>query len=95
MHLNCCTQGNFLWPGYGENSRVLDWIFRRTEGEDCAQSTPIGYIPKPGALNLTGLKDNVDMNELFSIPKDFWLQEVSPYERLHHIVYYSLQNEPQ
>jgi len=70
------AEGNFLWPGFGENSRVLDWIFRRIEGEDCAQESPIGYIPKPEAFNLDGIKDQVNMAELFRIPKDFWLQEV-------------------
>lgn len=70
------SQGNFLWPGFGENSRVLDWIFRRINNEDVAQESPVGYIPKPDSLNLEGLKEKVNMNELFHIPKDFWLQEV-------------------
>ncbi|GAB6030446.1 hypothetical protein CHUAL_007316 [Chamberlinius hualienensis] len=68
--------GNFLWPGFGENSRVLDWIFRRLEGEDVANVSPIGYIPKFDSFNLNGLKDPVNMEELFSLPKDFWMQEV-------------------
>ncbi|XP_015268990.1 PREDICTED: phosphoenolpyruvate carboxykinase [GTP], mitochondrial [Gekko japonicus] len=69
------AEGNFLWPGFGENSRVLDWICRRVNGEESAQETPIGYIPKDGALDLTGLK-KVDYRELFSLPKEFWEQEV-------------------
>jgi len=69
------AQGNFLWPGFGENARVLEWIFRRVEGEDVAQATPIGYIPKPRSLNVDGLGD-VNLAELFSIPKEFWTQEV-------------------
>lgn len=67
--------GRFLWPGFGENARVLDWICRRLEGEDSAQETPIGLVPKEGALNLSGLKA-IDNTQLFSIPKDFWEQEV-------------------
>ncbi|KAJ6653084.1 hypothetical protein lerEdw1_010170 [Lerista edwardsae] len=67
--------GNFLWPGFGENSRVLDWVFRRVDGEDSAKETPIGYIPKDGALDLTGLT-KVNHQELFSLPKEFWEQEV-------------------
>uniref|UniRef100_A0A8C8RWN2 phosphoenolpyruvate carboxykinase (GTP) n=1 Tax=Pelusios castaneus TaxID=367368 RepID=A0A8C8RWN2_9SAUR len=67
--------GNFLWPGFGENSRVLDWIFRRVEGEESARETPIGYVPQEGALNLQGLA-KVDFQELFSLPKAFWEQEV-------------------
>ncbi|XP_053119147.1 phosphoenolpyruvate carboxykinase [GTP], mitochondrial [Hemicordylus capensis] len=66
--------GNFLWPGFGENSRVLDWIFRRCDEEDSAKETPIGYIPKDGALDLTGL-NKVNYQELFSLPKEFWEQE--------------------
>ncbi|CAM4646832.1 phosphoenolpyruvate carboxykinase [GTP], mitochondrial [Caretta caretta] len=66
--------GNFLWPGFGENSRVLDWIFRRVEGEESAQETPIGYVPREGALDLQGLA-KVDFQELFSLPKAFWEQE--------------------
>lgn len=67
--------GRFLWPGFGENARVLDWICRRLEGEDSAQETPIGLVPKEGALNLSGLRA-IDTSQLFSIPKDFWEQEV-------------------
>ncbi|XP_014459994.2 phosphoenolpyruvate carboxykinase [GTP], mitochondrial [Alligator mississippiensis] len=66
--------GNFLWPGFGENCRVLDWICRRVDGEDSAQETPIGYVPREGALNLQGLA-NVDYQELFHLPKEFWEQE--------------------
>uniref|UniRef100_A0A8D2LK93 phosphoenolpyruvate carboxykinase (GTP) n=1 Tax=Varanus komodoensis TaxID=61221 RepID=A0A8D2LK93_VARKO len=67
--------GNFLWPGFGENSRVLDWIFRRVDGEASAKETPIGYIPKEGALDMSGLS-KVSHQELFSLPKEFWQQEV-------------------
>lgn len=80
FHVNWFRKGNggkFLWPGFGENSRVIDWIFRRLEGEDCAQESPIGLIPKEDALNLKGLKEEVDIKQLFSLPKDFWMQEVS------------------
>ena len=47
--------GKFLWPGYGENSRVLEWIFRRLEGKADAVETPIGLVPTEGALNTDGL----------------------------------------
>ncbi|KAL1780578.1 phosphoenolpyruvate carboxykinase [GTP], mitochondrial [Sigmodon hispidus] len=72
--------GRFLWPGFGENARVLDWICRRLEGEDSAQETPIGLVPKEGALDLNGLKA-IDTIQLFSIPKDFWEQEVRDIRR--------------
>ncbi|KAM9296086.1 phosphoenolpyruvate carboxykinase, cytosolic [GTP]-like [Gastrophryne carolinensis] len=68
-------EGNFLWPGYGENIRVLEWMFNRIDGKDCAKETPIGYIPAEGSLNLKGLKD-VNMEELFDISKEFWEDEV-------------------
>nr|XP_004463418.1 phosphoenolpyruvate carboxykinase [GTP], mitochondrial isoform X2 [Dasypus novemcinctus] len=67
--------GRFLWPGFGENARVLDWICRRLEGEDSARETPIGLVPKEGALDLSGL-GAVDTTQLFTLPKDFWEQEV-------------------
>ncbi|XP_049754673.1 phosphoenolpyruvate carboxykinase [GTP], mitochondrial isoform X1 [Elephas maximus indicus] len=67
--------GRFLWPGFGENARVLDWICRRLEGEDSARETPIGLVPKEGALDLSGL-GAIDTTQLFSLPKDFWKQEV-------------------
>lgn len=71
------SNGQFLWPGFGENSRVIDWIFRRLDGEDCAEESPIGLIPKENALNLDGLREAVDTRQLFDLPKDFWMQEVS------------------
>jgi len=47
--------GKFMWPGYGENSRVLEWIFRRCEGEAEAHETPLGLVPHAGDLNIDGL----------------------------------------
>jgi phosphoenolpyruvate carboxykinase (GTP) len=49
------ADGKFIWPGFGENSRVLEWIFRRCDGESEAAETPIGLVPAPGALNVDGL----------------------------------------
>ena len=63
-------------PGFGENTRVLDWIFRRCEGQEgIASPSPIGNLPKPDALNLEGL-GKIEMEELMSVPKDYWLKEV-------------------
>lgn len=78
FHVNWFRKGanGFLWPGFGENSRVLDWILRRLDGEDCAFESPIGYLPKTESLNLEGLKDEIDLKELFSLPKEFWKTEV-------------------
>ncbi|NXX55589.1 PCKGC protein, partial [Scopus umbretta] len=69
------SQGKFLWPGYGENSRVLEWMFNRIEGKASAKPTAIGYIPADTALNLKGLED-VNLTELFDISKEFWEKEV-------------------
>ncbi|XP_039575159.1 phosphoenolpyruvate carboxykinase, cytosolic [GTP] [Passer montanus] len=69
------SQGRFLWPGFGENSRVLEWMFNRIEGKASAKPTAIGYIPTDAALNLKGLED-VNLTELFDISKEFWEKEV-------------------
>lgn len=70
------TTGSFLWPGFGENSRVLDWVLRRIENEDCATQTPVGLVPKKGALHTSDLKKQLDFDQLFGLDKDFWTQEV-------------------
>jgi phosphoenolpyruvate carboxykinase (GTP) len=49
------TDGGFLWPGYGENGRVLKWVVERLEGNAAAVETPIGHVPAPGSLDVTGL----------------------------------------
>jgi phosphoenolpyruvate carboxykinase (GTP) len=49
------ADGKFIWPGFGENSRVLEWVFRRCDGEAEAAETPVGLVPAPGALNVEGL----------------------------------------
>ena len=59
-------KGNFIWPGFGDNMRVLDWIIRRCEGTVDAVETPIGYLPKPEDINLEGL-DNFTIDDLKSI----------------------------
>lgn len=70
-------KGRFIWPGFGENVRVLDWILQRVDGGDVAEESAVGLIPKPSSLNMKGLEnENVDMDELFRLPKDFWEQEV-------------------
>lgn len=64
-----------LRPGFGENSRVLEWVLRRCDNEDVADVTPIGYVPKPGTIDTEGLDPTPDMEKLFQIPKDYWLEE--------------------
>jgi len=69
--------GGFLWPGFGENVRVLDWILRRCDGCAKADKSPVGFIPSDGEISLEGLEEPVDLQELFSVPKQFWLDEVN------------------
>uniref|UniRef100_A0A0R3RL79 Phosphoenolpyruvate carboxykinase [GTP] n=1 Tax=Elaeophora elaphi TaxID=1147741 RepID=A0A0R3RL79_9BILA len=69
------ANGNFLWPGFGENIRVIDWIIRRLDGdESIGQKSAIGIIPKENSLNLEGLQD-INMKELLSIPKQYWVED--------------------
>ncbi|CAN8001782.1 unnamed protein product, partial [Ixodes pacificus] len=70
------AEGKFLWPGFGENSRVLDWIVRRVDGEvNIAKETFLGYLPTDDALNLEGLREQVNVAELMRVDRDFWSKE--------------------
>jgi phosphoenolpyruvate carboxykinase (GTP) len=70
-------KGRWLWPGFGENSRVLKWIIERTSGEGKAVKTPIGYMPTADAINLEGLNiSDADIAELLKVNKDEWIKEV-------------------
>ena len=69
--------GDFLWPGFGDNSRVLKWVFERCEGTAKAIETPIGNLPADGELDLDGLDvDNEDLHELLRVDVDGWLAEL-------------------
>jgi phosphoenolpyruvate carboxykinase (GTP) len=69
--------GKWLWPGYGENCRVLKWIFERVSGEGKAVKTPIGYMPTDDAIYTEGLNVTAaDMHELLKVDKEQWLKEV-------------------
>jgi phosphoenolpyruvate carboxykinase (GTP) len=69
--------GKFLWPGYGENSRVLKWIFERCDGKVHAVDTPIGRLPAPADLDTKGLSlPPADLAQLLSVDVDGWLAEV-------------------
>ena len=70
------AEGRFLWPGFGENSRVLAWIVERTAGRGKATATPIGNVPSPGALDTHGLGvPDQDITELLRVDADEWRQE--------------------
>jgi phosphoenolpyruvate carboxykinase (GTP) len=77
------ADGKFLWPGYGENSRVLKWVFERVHGTAQAVDTPIGRLPAPGALDLTGLKiPDTALAELLRVDIEGWSNEL-PVMKLH------------
>ena len=70
-------KGNFLWPGFGDNLRVLEWIVRRCRSQADARKTPIGYVPHDYDLDLTGLKVPKDnLKQVFSVHKNDWQQEL-------------------
>lgn len=70
--------GKFIWPGFGENSRVLKWAIDRIEGSAAATETPIGYVPSPGALDVTGLDvSEHDLEVAMRVDPGEWSMEVS------------------
>jgi phosphoenolpyruvate carboxykinase (GTP) len=73
--------GKFLWPGFGDNSRVLKWILERLDGTADAVETPIGRVPTPGAIDTTGLSiDDETMAKLLAVDADSWRAEVPELE---------------
>ena len=71
-------EGNFMWPGFGDNLRVLEWILKRCDGEVDAQETAIGYIPYAKDINIEGLEGEVSLESLESIldvDKSLWANE--------------------
>ena len=79
--------GRFLWPGYGENSRVLKWVFERVEGTAKAVETPIGFLPTPGDLDTSGLSvDQADLAEILSVDVTGW-REAVPQIREHYAAF--------
>jgi phosphoenolpyruvate carboxykinase (GTP) len=72
--------GSFIWPGYGDNMRVLDWIIERAENAADAVETPIGYEPKPEDINIEGLENDGITTEvvknLLNVDKSLWKEDV-------------------
>ena len=78
--------GNFMWPGFGDNMRVLDWIIKRCEGKIDAEETAIGYLPKKGDINVEGIEDEVTpevMDKLLAVDKDLWKKEITEMRRYY------------
>ncbi|MEI6678163.1 MAG: phosphoenolpyruvate carboxykinase (GTP) [Mariniphaga sp.] len=71
------AQGKFLWPGYGDNIRVLQWIFERVTGTAAADETAIGFVPQLGSINTVGLSGvDANMAELLTVDKGLWKDEL-------------------
>ena len=81
------NDGRFLWPGYGENSRVLKWIFERLNGKADAQKTAIGFLPATDSLDIDGLNINTaDLEAITSLDTDGW-REAVPQIREHFAIF--------
>ena len=77
-------EGNFIWPGFGDNLRVLEWIINRCEGEVDAQETAIGYVPYAEDINLEGLDFSVDtLKSILAVDKDQWTKEAEGIEEFY------------
>ena len=73
--------GRFLWPGFGENSRVLKWVIERIEGSAAAVETPVGYVPAAGSLDIDGLDmDPADVEQALRVDRDEWRDELPQIE---------------
>ena len=78
--------GNFIWPGFGDNMRVLDWIIKRCEDAVDAEETAIGYLPKKGDINLEGIEDEVTpevLDKLLDVDKELWTKEIAEMRRYY------------
>ncbi len=74
-------EGNFIWPGFGDNMRVLNWIIDRCEGKADATETAIGYVPKPEDIDLTDLDMDMDtLKDILTVDKDVWTKEAAEIE---------------
>ena len=77
------AEGKFLWPGYGENMRVLKWIVERCEGKAGAAESPVGNVPRFEDLDLNGLgMSRQQFDELMSLDKDLWMKELQDHDTL-------------
>ena len=79
-------EGNFMWPGFGDNLRVLDWIIDRCEGKVGAQETAIGYLPNAEDINIEGLEGEVTIESLKSIldvDKARWAEDAKGIEEFY------------
>lgn len=76
--------GHFIWPGFGDNLRVLEWIIDRCEGKADAVETPIGFVPKADEINIEGLDFSLDtLKSILEVKKDQWIKESEGIEEFY------------
>ncbi len=77
-------EGHFIWPGFGDNLRVLEWILKRCEGEVDAKETAIGYVPNADDINLEGLDlDKATLESILEVDNDVWAEEAKGIEEFY------------
>ena len=80
-------EGNFIWPGFGDNLRVLLWMLDRVDGKASAKETAIGYIPDASDINVTGLDLSAEvMEELLSVDKESWLADIANIREFYALI---------
>ena len=78
--------GKFMWPGFGDNFRVLEWIIKRCEGKADAVETPIGYLPRPEDINLEGLDMDMEtLKKILTVDNEKWTDETKEIEEYYKI----------
>ncbi|MBQ7364604.1 MAG: phosphoenolpyruvate carboxykinase (GTP), partial [Clostridia bacterium] len=80
-------EGNFIWPGFGDNLRVLLWMLDRCDGKASAKETEIGYIPDAADIDVTGLDLSTEtMEELLSVDKESWLADIANIREFYALI---------
>jgi phosphoenolpyruvate carboxykinase (GTP) len=87
--------GRFLWPGFGENMRVLQWIVERARGRAVSVEGPLGWMPRYEDLDWRGLEslDAADFGQLMSVDRDVWMREILSHDELFLRIYDRLPKE--
>jgi phosphoenolpyruvate carboxykinase (GTP) len=87
--------GKFIWPGFGENMRVLKWIFDRCAGRVAADESPLGWLPRLEQFSIEGMKgfDRDTLEKLFEINVDDWKKEILLQDELFFKLYHDLPKE--